>query len=170
MKFRYLKQYNLLSKCKFYCFLIQFCAFSLLFVTDMNAQKYKSVRDVEVSIPGGGETIFEIFEQIEAQTDYRFSYDQKKIKQKDVKLNLAAGKKSVADLLLEISQRSNLRFKQINNAINVKEREEGNDDRLKVVIDEKARQGIRIKGKVTNENEGPIPGASVVEKGTSNGI
>lgn len=170
MKFRYLKQYNLLSKCKFYCFLIQFCAFSLLFVTDMNAQKYKSVRDVEVSIPGGGETIFEIFEQIEAQTDYRFSYDQKKIKQKDVKLNLAAGKKSVADLLLEISQRSNLQFKQINNAINVKEREKGNDDRLKVVIDEKARQGIRIKGKVTGENEAPVPGVSVVEKGTSNGI
>ncbi|MFT7196963.1 MAG: TonB-linked SusC/RagA family outer membrane protein, partial [Marinoscillum sp.] len=74
--------------------------------------------------------------------------------------------RTVADLLTELSREANLKFRQVNNNIAVsrlKKNEYGDALEIDFLAD------VDISGKITDENGEALPGASVVQKGTTNG-
>ncbi len=144
---------------------VQVFFLSMLLAKGSEAQNIQSVRDVPISIDLKDANISDCFEEIEKQTDYQFSYDHYLIDD-NITINYKSKKKSVSAFLLEISKQANLKFKQINNNINVQKLENPkNDKHLEVVI-----QGITITGTIiSSDDEEGLPGVNVVVKGTSQG-
>ncbi len=144
---------------------LQVFCLTLLFAKGSEAQIVQSVKDVKLSIELQNASLKECFAEIEKQTDYRFSYDHFLV-DSNVKINFKSKKKSVSDLLLEISKKADLKFKQINNNINVQRLENAEqENEVEVII-----QGVTITGKVTStEDSEGLPGVNVIVKGTSNG-
>ncbi|GAB3649423.1 TonB-dependent receptor [Echinicola sediminis] len=103
----------------------------------------------------------EVFDKIEQATGFKFVYDRKVVSQED-RFTIRRNNVRLYDLLLEISQESQLRFKQVDDQINVRiEKQE--DTQIEEV------QDITVKGKVTDNEGGPLPGASVLVEGTGIG-
>jgi TonB-linked SusC/RagA family outer membrane protein len=142
----------------------------LVFVTihasDLNAQQAISVKDVFIEINLENADITSAFQSIEAETEYTFSFKYEDI-DPDLKLSCNFDKATVADVLLDISRQSNLKFRQINNNIHVskKTRRNREEKALEIVLD-----GITVSGRVTSEEDAEgLPGVNVTIKGTTQG-
>jgi TonB-dependent starch-binding outer membrane protein SusC len=159
----------LLKLMKFSCFglMLQAVFISLLMAYDGNAQKKQlSVKEVMIRVNLRDATLPYVFSAIEKQTVFVFNYDDHIVHSNSAKINIM-GQKSVADVLLLVSEIANVKFKQVNNNINVENLKNENDksNKLEIVIQTK-----RITGKVTsNEDNEGLPGVNVIEKGTANG-
>ncbi len=138
---------------------------SMMLAKGSEAQNIQSVRDATISIDLKDANLKDCFIEIEKQTDYRFSYDHYLI-DTSIKINYKSKKKSVSDLLLLISKKADLKFRQVNNNINVQKLENPEQERnIEIII-----QGITITGKVTSvEDKSGLPGVNVIVKGTSQG-
>ncbi|MFY0650576.1 MAG: SusC/RagA family TonB-linked outer membrane protein [Cyclobacteriaceae bacterium] len=166
MKLKLLELIKTVSKIAIYGILVQCVTYSLLLATEISAQKSQSIRDAYVDFNFGDTSmsLVEIFNSIESKTDYRFAYDKRDINKK-IKINLDKDQKTVADILMKVSKTSGLKFKQINSVINIdKIKKNTNEKIIQIVLDD-----VDITGKITDENGQGLPGASVVQKGTSNG-
>ncbi|MCG8311211.1 MAG: SusC/RagA family TonB-linked outer membrane protein [Cytophagales bacterium] len=146
---------------------VQVFFLSLLLAKGSEAQMIESVRDVKISLDLENASLKECFHEIEKKTNYKFSYDHFLI-ESNVKISFTSRKKPVSEVLMEISKKADLKFRQINNNINVQKIDAENDTGASVV--EVTIQGIAITGKVTasEDNEG-LPGVNVIVKGTSQG-
>jgi TonB-linked SusC/RagA family outer membrane protein len=156
-------------KISFFGILIQCMLFSLLSASDGTAQKrLMSVKEVFISVNIKNATLAEAFQLIEKQTSFIFNYDLRHIENQSP-IDIFARKKSVADILLEISEKANLKFKQVNNSINVERLDlddrNNNIEKMEIII-----QTRTITGKVTSQEDPEgLPGVNVIEKYTSNG-
>lgn len=98
-------------------------------------------------------SITKIFSLIEKETDFTFVYDNK-VTTAHQKFSLDANRKNLQTILDEIGTKGGFTFETLNNTIKV----------LKI---KEAQQSI--KGKVTDEAGMPLPGATVMQKGTNDG-
>ncbi len=167
MKINLLQLIVMLSKYAFIGLFLQSVTFSLLLASETIAQKNKSVRDVFIDVKLQDAYILEIFQSIESLTEYTFNYEKSDIAS-STRISITGNQKSVADILMEVSKEANLKFRQVNNNINVIKltNNTSNDPKIEIII-----QGITITGKVTSsaeDNEG-LPGVNVIVKGTSQG-
>lgn len=144
---------------------LQIVFLSLLMARESDAQSVKSVKDVSISLDMKNASLREFFQEVENQTNYRFSYDHYLV-DNDITVSFKSRKKPVSYFLLEISKQANLKFKQINNNINVQKVElRSPDSQLEVII-----QGPTITGKVTSSEDNlGLPGVNVYIKGTNQG-
>ncbi|MDF9797911.1 TonB-linked SusC/RagA family outer membrane protein [Catalinimonas alkaloidigena] len=147
-----------------YGMIIQLFCFQLLLAAEGDAQSIRNVKDVIISVNYNNTPLLEIFNGIEAKTQFKFVYDKEDIsidEQIDLKLN----NRSVADVLMEISRVSKLGFRQVNNTINVRKlKNKENEKPIEVLIEK------NVSGKVTDgENGEVLPGVNVLAKGTSTG-
>ncbi|MBV6640648.1 MAG: TonB-dependent receptor [Cyclobacteriaceae bacterium] len=152
-----------LSKLTFYVFTIICLSLSSLLASNGNAQ-VKSVKEVQLSVDLSNADLAQAFELIEQKTDYNFILSKEKIDlNKNLGLETYAG--SVEGLLLIISEKANISFRQINESIDVK-----SISRLKEapVVVELIEQ-VSVSGTITDENGEALPGATIQEKGTTNG-
>lgn len=152
----------MVTKCALKLLFIIVITISSLWADDVTGQS-KNIREVKVSIDLPVASIGQIFRVIERETDFRFIYVSEKFEDQEVNLKRKNG--SVADYLTDVANQSNYRFKQINNGISVIPVEKTDNKTLEVEVQ---RITITVSGKVTSE-DGSLPGASVFEKGTSNG-
>lgn len=108
-------------------------------------------------------TILDVFEAIEQQTDYQIAYNSNKL---DVskKIDLKVDNKTVNEVLDMILEPSALKYEFISHYIVITDK---NDDGNRLYQTQQALAGI--SGKVTNTNGEPIPGVTVVVKGTTTG-
>ncbi|MCC5930147.1 MAG: SusC/RagA family TonB-linked outer membrane protein [Cyclobacteriaceae bacterium] len=166
---------KLMSRLVFYGMIFQIICFSMLLANKGDAQVNLSansismdLRQVNLNIKTGSYNLQEIFELIEQNTDFKFFYDKKTLRQSNA-IQLEAGNSSLYQILLEISRQSSLHFKQVNKNINVKIIEKAKDDVDWIEIS-KLEQAITITGRVTSSDspEG-LPGVNVIVKGTSQG-
>lgn len=106
-------------------------------------------------------SVDEVFDLVISQTDYNFIYKEGlfdhypkvKIKKGTIKTN---------DLLDKILSKNKFDIKVLsNNFIAIKE---------KIVANNNPIQKITITGKVTDNTGHPLPGANILEKGTTNGV
>ena len=156
----------MLSRLLIYGVVAQFFLVTWLLANESTAQDYQSIREKTIDISVNEVSIREVFDFIESETDYKFFYDDE-ILHGDVKLSLQKKNIQIADILLEVSRVGGLKFKQINQIINVNERSAGFDDEepIEVVI-----QTRTITGKITSlEDDEGLPGVNVVLKGTTVG-
>jgi len=114
---------------------------------------------VKLSMKDG--RIIEIMDDISRQTVYSFIYEEG-IKQELNKKITISNDENLHDVLTEISQKSDLEFKAVNNNIAV---------RKKINKQSNATfQRIQVTGRVTSsEDQLGLPGVNIVEKGTVNG-
>lgn len=166
MKIKLLQLIVMLSKYAFIGLFLQSLTFSLLLAEEMNAQDHKSVREVYIDIQLQDADVFEAFSTIESQTKFKFNYERKDLKTSG-RISLKASEISVADILMTISKEANLKFRQVNNNINVNKvtTQKSNEKVIEIIIDD-----VEITGRVTSkeDNEG-LPGVSVIVKGTTQG-
>ncbi|MEM9833740.1 MAG: TonB-dependent receptor [Bacteroidota bacterium] len=141
----------------------QIVFFQLLLAAEGSAQDAKNVKDVYISLNLPGADIAEVFAAIEAETEYSFVYDSKDLPT-DQKIYLATNNQSVANILVEVSRQSRLRFKQVNNTISVNKITSQRERKVEVVLEQ------TISGQVTDlSTDEPLPGVNILAKGTATG-
>ena len=96
--------------------------------------------------------ITEVFDILEQKTNYTFVFDEK-ISSSKQRLTLLANKESINTILNKITAQTGFQFNRINNTISVTK--------------PASIQRI-IRGKVNDSQGMPLPGATVLEKGTTN--
>jgi iron complex outermembrane receptor protein len=142
-------------------FLILFCTtvFSFNTATTFSQAKIAIGQDQLVSVK-------EVFKIIQKQTSYSFIYPNDFFKDAP-KVQLKKGTIEVSKLLGQIFKSANLNFEvTANNNIIIKEVLNSTAKEKSVEEKEKSIQDIKVSGKVTDENNQPIPGASIIVKGT----
>ncbi|MDP4680983.1 MAG: SusC/RagA family TonB-linked outer membrane protein, partial [Cyclobacteriaceae bacterium] len=168
MKINLIQAIIMLSKYTAYGLACQMLFFNLLLANEGNAQKTVSVREVQIVLNSGDLKVKEIFNQIERKSDFRFAIDKNDLKlQLNQKVNINTETKTVSDILIEISRESRLKFRQVNNNITVTRLK---DNKVQEEIDFVIEADVDISGKITDENGEGLPGATVIQKGTANGV
>lgn len=152
----------MLSKYFLYGFIVQLMVINLVFATNVNGQ-YIPIDKVYVRFQNETVTITDFIKSIEAQTSYNFLYDEKDLKgERAIKLNKKSG--TVEEYLKTVSLQSNLRFRQVNNGIDVKL-----DSSLPPNPIFKKQSDDDVTGQVLDESGLPMPGVTVVVRGTTSG-
>ena len=165
MKWKFTSQILLMTRYAFTVLVLQGVLCSVLYAHEGNAQK-KSIEEIRVKIGFERTQIADVFNAIEKATDFKFVYSYS-ILDNQFETNIESKKRSLGDLLRLISKETNLRFKRVDENIHVVEIEDSDGSSVEETITEPVQ--ITITGSVIDENEQPLPGVSVLIKGTSRG-
>jgi TonB-dependent starch-binding outer membrane protein SusC len=166
MKFKLLDKIIMLSKHSVKGIILQCLLLNAIWAADLNAQEVKSVTDVRIDLNVKNASLSELFQYIEKNTNFYFSFSSEDIS-KDFTYTNTRKKVSVREVLLDVSEQAELKFKQVNRNIIVQKNPSGTKEKpaMEIVI-----QGITITGKVTSsEDNTGLPGTNVILKGTSTG-
>ncbi|WP_044238078.1 SusC/RagA family TonB-linked outer membrane protein [Flexithrix dorotheae] len=166
MKLKLIQQVIFMSKLALFGLLIQSLLFTVLIARDGKAQK--SIEEIYVDIGFSNANIGEIIKGLESKTEFSFIYEKRNISKIDMIFNYQFENESLGNILRKVAEESGLAFKRINNNITIKEW------RVKMEPLEEAFEGItyqqKISGKITSDEDGePLPGVSILVKGTTNG-
>lgn len=162
MKQKLLNLIMITSRYGFYSMVLQFIFLNAALANDLLAQKNVSVKAIEINMDLRGASLKKAFAEIEKVTNLNFSYDEKIL---DPSVRVSFNKKGyVSDLLLEISSKAKLHFKQINQNIHVRPLADNKVEQIEVIIQE-----VNITGRVTTLDGDGLPGVSVVVEGASIG-
>ncbi|MEM9144418.1 MAG: SusC/RagA family TonB-linked outer membrane protein, partial [Bacteroidota bacterium] len=140
------------------CFLIVIALLNPVLAANVRGQKLSEYR---VHLDLENASVVEVMDEIEAQTHFRFIYDNR-VKRLGNTYNINYERVSLKSVLELISKDASLSFKRIHKTISV-------DIVPKIAVKIIEVQTRSVSGVVTDETGTPLPGASVVEKGTSNG-
>lgn len=116
-----------------------------------------SIDPSEVPVDISKNYLEEIFKEIEQQTPLTFAYNEHTITNK--KVAIQKGKQNLETCLNSLATQLSLEFKFMGNQVYVS----------LIKNKEKSKQKTEITGKVTDEQNIPLPGATIREKGTLNG-
>lgn len=144
------KEPKFLNVMRISAFLLFLCVFSSF------AAKTSS-QNARVNISGKNLTIGEFIDQVEKQTDYLFVYSKNEVNTNET-VSVKSGNKTVAQYLSEAFGRSNVKYAFENDYIVLTKN-------ASTVV---AQNGKTITG-VVNDEFGPVAGANVIIKGTTNG-
>ena len=144
------KEPKFLNVMRISAFLLFLCVFSSF------AAKTSS-QNARVNISGKNLTIGEFIDQVEKQTDYLFVYSKNEVNTNDA-VSVKSGNKTVAQYLSEAFGDSNVKYAFENDYIVLTKN-------ANPVV---AQEGKTISG-VVNDEFGPVAGANVIIKGTTNG-
>ncbi|XOV91588.1 MAG: SusC/RagA family TonB-linked outer membrane protein [Bacteroidota bacterium] len=152
-----------MSKICIYGMIVQLSVYCLAFAVDSKAQN-KSVNDIQVQLDLKNPVQLEkVFEQIERSTGFHFSYADQQLNSSSYTVSLDTRKIILGDLLMRISKQTELSFRRVNDHIFISKKELGIDRVVEVI------EQVSVTGKVSDENGEGLPGATVLEKSTSNG-
>uniref|UniRef100_UPI0032177BC2 TonB-dependent receptor n=1 Tax=uncultured Draconibacterium sp. TaxID=1573823 RepID=UPI0032177BC2 len=127
----------------------------------VSANTYSQV--TKVSLDVRNVTLAELFEQIEAQSDFYFFYKNDEvtnIKKVDVNVNEV----SIEKILNDVLEGSDLKYKVVDRYIVISP-----DSKLLERTDSYVAQPESISGIVTDNAGDPLPGVTILIKGTTNG-
>ena len=142
-------------------------SFGVLFANGEELKKIDTINEVRIDLKINDARILDIFDLIESKTDYTFVYDIRAIDQ-DQRITIARRDASIYDILVEISSETDLKFKQINEIINVARKSW--NEKSKVEISGQQTDKGMISGQVlSKDGNEPLPGVNVVIKGTTTG-
>jgi TonB-linked SusC/RagA family outer membrane protein len=169
MKLKLLRQIIDMSKYTIYGICIQCLFLSMTLAKEGNAQM-KSVEEIYLTVNLKQNNVESIFAQISSETEFDFIYNNNLLeKQKNISLNVE--NKSLGNVLRLISKKTDLQFKRVNQDIIVSKRKINKPNLVEVLDKQTAVADIDISGKITSAIDGSgLPGASVLIKGTTNGV
>lgn len=133
-------------------------AFTLFFVINLSATTFSQGIKMDINIRQA--TLKELFEQIKSQSDYRFLYNNDLVNDDQV-IDVHVKNGTIEEILTNPLKKSNLSFKVI--------------DDLVMIFPETGKpetqpQKKTITGKITDEGDHPLPGATVTIEGTTRGV
>ena len=141
------------------------CLFmSILFAHSGVAQKVKTLDDVDIMIGFEKTRLFEVFEELESKTAFKFSYFETDLPDKKINLNYAS--RSMRETLFAIARQAGVKFKRINNIITVDvvPWQMRPSKQQKLVVEERP-----VSGRVISNDGEPLPGVNVLIKGQTIG-
>jgi len=115
----------------------------------------------KLTIAENNSTLLNVLRTIEAQSEFKFFYNEKVDVNKQV--SVEANQKSITDILDKVLSNSSIKYKVLGRQIALYDKNE-----MEPFISE--QQGRKVTGKVTDKAGISLPGVSVVVKGTANGI
>ncbi|SMC74409.1 TonB-linked outer membrane protein, SusC/RagA family [Pedobacter africanus] len=154
-----------IKKLKFFMKVNAILLMIILFaVSSINASpgSAQTLSDVKVSVGMDKGTLRSAFSQIEKQTDFRFAYRNELISVFK-NLSLKGELRSVKSTLDELLKGTGLSYRQLNNSIIIFKESAPVQSQI-------SSRDIYINGRVTDENNLPLPGVSVKIKGTNKGV
>ncbi|MDN5210801.1 TonB-dependent receptor [Fulvivirgaceae bacterium BMA12] len=154
----------MLGKHTIYACFLSMTFFSVVLADNSRAQKILSVKEVNISLHVSNKQLMQVFREIEQKTNYVFIYDPDQIMDQQ-RVTVKSRRNTLEQVLLDISKQANVGFRQVNDRISVKV----NANRRHAKGIDVTIEQDQITGKVTDENGEPLVGASIIEKGTSNG-
>ncbi len=149
------------SKFCIYAIIAQLSAYTFALAIDSNAQQ-KSVDEIQVSLEVRNPYDLEaLISEIEQSSDFKFAYIDSKFNVR--KIYIDKGDQNLGDLLRSISDQAHLSFKRVDETIYIKKA------RRDYGVTELIEEQNTISGTISDENGEPLPGATIQEKGTTNG-
>ncbi len=142
------------------------CCYSLTMVygTDASAQR-KMLSEIEIDIKGKSSLLIDLIYEIEAVSDFTFMYSKKDLTKKTV--DIPNGTWNMGDLLQKVSSQTKLSIKRVNETIAISttngNKEPQFSDKIETVDE------ITISGTITDDLNSPLPGATIIVKGTTIG-
>ena len=113
----------------------------------------------------------QIIDKIEATSEYRFVYNTKFVDLKR-KVSIKVEEVNIENVLKDLFNNTSTSYKIRNTQIVLKDKKSNVDMSLSIkpsLLDIK-QQKTNISGTITDINGQPLPGANIIEKGTSNGV
>ncbi|MEP2774015.1 MAG: SusC/RagA family TonB-linked outer membrane protein [Fulvivirga sp.] len=139
------------------------CIFCLIvYANDVKGQA--SLRDVQVSISVKDAKITDIFNLISVETGFKFTYNNRIVNLKK-RINIRSEDQSLFEVLSEISRSEGLSFRRVNDNIHVAKSPQKKPKPYVVDVNE----SISITGVIRDPSGEPLPGVSIVVKGTQQG-
>ena len=163
MEKKLLRQLIMLSKRLMYAFLIQLFMCTVLFANTGNAQR-KTIEEVKVTLNLEGKTLLQFFRQVEAKTDFKFTYNDDLV-DLGQKVTVEEKNRSLYQVLEAVSRQVDLHFVQVNENIHVK----SVIGRAEQAVEIAQLADITVSGTVTDNNGEPIPGVTISLPGTTIG-
>lgn len=121
-----------------------------------------SLGQVKLDLKMKNTTIEELLQKMEENTSFRFFYQSEDLQNKQ-HINIDFSQKSVREILDEVLPLLQLRYEVFDNYIAIKTDDGGFRNKLS---DQEQKS---VSGKVTDSSGSPMPGVTVVVKGTMNG-
>ncbi len=164
MKIKLLRILIIMFKCTIYGVLFQCLFLNLLMATNVEGQKVSELKQVKLNIIFDSKEVHlkKLFQQIEFETAFKFAFYTENVDQ-TVFLNPGMANSNLFDLLKEVSKQAQLKFKRVNNTINVATLQR-NLSTEKII-----EEAVEIEGKIVDENNEGLPGVNVSIKGTLKG-
>jgi len=118
-------------------------------------------QNTKLTIVENNSTLLNVLKAIEAQSEFKFFYNEKVDVNKQVSVEVT--QKSITEILDKVLSSTSVKYKVLGRQIALYDKEE-----MEPFISE--QQGKKVTGKVTDQSGVPIPGAAIVVKGTTIGI
>src|SRR5690606_12325450 len=150
MEKKLLRQLFMLSKKIMYAFLIQLVMCTVLLANTGNAQR-KTIEEVRVSINLEEKTLLQFFKQVEARTEFKFTYNDDLVELKQ-KVTVDESNLSLYNILEAVSKQTELHFVQINENIHVKSVGSRAEQAVEIV----QMVDVTVSGTVTDRSGEPI--------------
>lgn len=138
--------------------------FMLLFIMHVSASVYSQT--VRLSVVMQNKTMKEVLQEIESQSDYRFIYTNETLSL-DRKVNINLDNSNVKDVLDELFKGENIGYTITDKKLIIikpTERDLSGSGKSAWM-----QQEITVKGTVTDHSGLPLPGVTIIIKGTTNG-
>ncbi len=139
--------------------------FFMMFLFHMNANDVLS-QNKKVSLSMIEVTVESVLNEIERKTDFKFLYEQS-VFQTDKIVSISVKREKLSHILETLFKHSNVSIlfleKQVHIKTGTRSLNEGK------TIGKNLAQQKEISGIITDENGDPLPGANIIEKGTTNG-
>lgn len=132
-----------------------------LFAAIMHVAAATYSQNTKLKVVGQNLSIGEVLDRIESQSDFSFFFNAKQI-DLSKKISISADNQVVNKILDEVLSGTGLTYTINNKLIIIHSPEEASNYTT-------IQQSNKVSGKVTDNTGGPLPGASVVVKGTTNG-
>lgn len=145
---------------KMYRIMKLICLFMFVALLQVSASSYS--QSTRLNIAGQNLTLVEIFEKIEDQSEFSFLYNLKQVDLSQ-QVNVDFKNERVGEILNKVMEGTDITY-TINNRLIIIHKE--GDTELKDSFDVQQKS---VSGKVTDSSGQPLPGVTVVIKGTTNG-
>lgn len=158
---------RMIGRFSIYTFVLISVLTNSLFAAKGLSQAVKSVKEAKMNVTIQDQILTDALRIIEAHSDYHFVYKDSDIKLNNkVPISVVAENETIESILLEIAKKARVSFRQVNDRISVRSAEMIDESKqVEIVIYEQ----INITGIITDETGEALPGASILEKGTTNG-
>ena len=128
-------------------------------ISCFSAETYSQV--TRLTINENNSTLLNVLKAIEGQSEFKFFYNEKVDVNRTV--SVEADQKTITEILDKVLSSTSIKYKVLGRQIALYDKEE-----MEPFISE--QQGRKISGKVTDNSGSPLPGVSVVIKGTTTGV
>lgn len=165
MKLNILRQIAIMSRYLLMSFLLQCLFYTLLNATPGKAQRI-SIEEVSIRLKTSEYTLKQFFKEVNRQSGFNVSYDHTFVNDNE-RVILEKKENSLGEFLRDIAKQQKLSFRRVNETIFVKDIPLNEEIAL---VEEVFPEQTKISGIVTSSDDSePLPGVSILIKGTSTG-